>query len=236
MDEQLQGGFINEVVRRGDEVRRTPGERAAFVHDLLTLLADWPGSPDYLGLDEDGRERLSFVDGYVAWERPWKAAITSPGALQSVGRLVREFHELTGGTDLAGDQEVVCHNDLSPKNTVYTADGSEAVAFVDWDIAAPGPRIHDIAFVCWQFATEVSHWQDLLSGYGPADLTGLLPTVLWWQTRAADGIEAGAADGEVAMQRLVELAVPSEIRRARAWVEGHADELQQVADRCTLGS
>ena len=42
--------------------------------------------------------------------------------LAEVARLVRQFHDLTAGTPLAGDQEVVCHNDLSPKNTVYRDD------------------------------------------------------------------------------------------------------------------
>ncbi|MEU4192830.1 phosphotransferase [Kribbella sp. NPDC026611] len=233
MDEKLLGGFINGVVRREDEVRRTAGERAGFVHELLGVLVDWPGSPTYLGLDEDGRERLSFIDGYVPWDRPWKAAITTPEALRSVGRLVREFHDLTAGTALAGDEEVVCHNDLSPKNTVYTPDGTRAIAFIDWDIAAPGPRIHDIAFICWQYATDTSHWQALLSGYGSTDLTALVPTVLWWQTRAADGIEARAADGDTTMQHLVDLDVPADIRRSRAWVEVHADELQRLlGGRC----
>ncbi|MEV4705144.1 phosphotransferase [Actinoplanes sp. NPDC049316] len=53
----------------------------------------------------------------------------------------------------------MCHNDLSPKNTVYR--GGLPVAFIDWDIAAPGRRVHDVAHVCWQFvplgpAVEVS--------------------------------------------------------------------------------
>ncbi|MGY4772563.1 phosphotransferase family protein [Kribbella sp. CWNU-51] len=209
--------------------------RGGFVHDLLRLLEGWGGAPRFLGVDADGRERLSFVDGYVAWERPWKPAVTSAGALHSVGRLVREFHDLTAGTALAGDQEVVCHNDLSPKNTVYTDDGTRAIAFIDWDIAAPGARIHDVAFICWQYADLVSldrvvpQWKALLAGYGPADLTALVPTVLWWQSRAADGIDAQAAAGDPAMRHLRDLGVPADIRRTRAWVEAHADELQEAA-------
>ncbi len=227
---ELPGGFVNTVVRRGDVVLRKPGERAGFVHELLTLLDGWSGSPRFLGV-EDGLEQLSFIDGYVAWERPWKDAVTSAGALRSVGRLVREFHDLTAGTSLAGDQEVVCHNDLSPKNTVYTADGTRAIALIDWDIAAPGQRIHDIAFICWQHAElgdverVIPQWKALLDGYGPADLADLIPTVLWWQSRAADGIDAEAAAGSPAMQHLVDLGVPTEIRQARAWVETHATEL-----------
>ena len=60
--------------------------------------------------------------------------------------------EAGGWVRECGRQEVVCHNDLSPKNTVYSEDGSRAIAFIDWDIAAPGPRIHDLAFICWQYA------------------------------------------------------------------------------------
>jgi thiamine kinase-like enzyme len=230
---ELRGGFVNVVVRQGDAVLRKPGERAEFVHELLRLLEGWSGAPRFLGVDADGRERLTFVDGYVAWERPWKAAVTSGGALRSVGRLVREFHDLTAGTALAGDQEVVCHNDLSPKNTVYTTDGARAIAFIDWDIAAPGARIHDVAFICWQYADlgdlsrVVSQWGALLAGYGPTDTSALIPTILWWQTRAAGGIEKGATTGNPAMRHLQSLGVPQDIRRARQWVSDNSDVLRQ---------
>jgi hypothetical protein len=56
------------------------------------------------------------------------------------------------GTDELG-REVICHNDLAPKNTVYRDSGSglAPAAFIDWDLAAPGERIHDDAHVCWQY-------------------------------------------------------------------------------------
>jgi hypothetical protein len=230
-DMELSGGFVNVVVRRGDAVLRKPGERAEFVHELLRHLDGWEGAPRFLGVD-DGRERLSFIDGYVAWERPWKAAVTSAGALQSVGRLVRELHDLTAGTALAGEHEVVCHNDLSPKNTVYTEDGSRAIAFIDWDIAAPGERIHDLAFICWQYAElgdverVVPQWKALLTGYGPTDTTNLIPTILWWQSRAAAGIDAEAEAGDPAMLRLRDLGVPADIRRLHDWVRDNAAALE----------
>ena len=230
MDEvELQGGFVNVVARRGDVVLREGG--AEFAREVLTELDAWSGAPRFLGVEGDGRERVSFIDGYVAWERPWKPAVTSGETLRSVGRLVREFHDLTAGTALAGDQEVVCHNDLSPKNTVYTNDATRAIAFIDWDLAAPGPRIHDIAFICWQYADlgdldrVIPQWRSLLTGYGPADTTALIPSILRWQTQAANGIEAAANTGDPAMQHLQSLGVPATIRTHHDWIRTNADAL-----------
>ncbi|MGV4986738.1 hypothetical protein ACVB8X_12925 [Streptomyces sp. NRAIS4] len=64
--------------------------------------------------------------------------MSSDESLVAVARLLREFHDLTAGTALAGDHEVVCHNDLSPMNTVYRpVSGSlRPTAFIDWDLAA----------------------------------------------------------------------------------------------------
>jgi hypothetical protein len=236
VEERLQGGFVSVVVRVGDTVRREPGERASYVHQVLEVLWDWPGAPRFLGVDEQGREILSFIDGYVAWAEPRKPEIFAPEALRSVGRLVREFHDLTAGSPPAGDHEVVCHNDLSPKNTVYAEDGSRAIAFIDWDLAAPGPRIHDLAFCCWQYAEfgevdrVVTQWRALLDGYGPADTTDLVDTILWWQNRTADGIESAAATGDPAMTDLLNLGVPAAVRRGRDWVSTHTAVLDSALE------
>jgi hypothetical protein len=64
------------AVRIGDTVRRQPGERAGFVHELLHHFEaqEWLGAPRFLGIDDDGREMLSYVDGYVAWNTPRNSA------------------------------------------------------------------------------------------------------------------------------------------------------------------
>ncbi len=151
----LPGGSVNAVVRVGDTVRRRPDARAGFVHRLLDFFerSGWAGAPRFLGLDGQGREILSYLDGHVAWQPDQPADVTGDASLVRVAELVREFHDLTAGTPLAGGQEVVCHNDLAPGNTVYAARGGglRPVAFIDWDLAAPGRRIHDVAHVCWQY-------------------------------------------------------------------------------------
>ena len=75
----------------------------------------------------------------MAWERVQPPDVYSEASLVRVAQLVREFHGFTSGTDLAGRADVVCHYDLSPKNTVYRDIGSglRPVAFIDWDLAAP---------------------------------------------------------------------------------------------------
>ncbi|MDG9715442.1 aminoglycoside phosphotransferase family protein [Streptomyces sp. DH24] len=197
----LPGGFVHAVVRVGDTVRRPASARTKFVGELLRLLeaAGWNGAPRYLGTDDQGREVLSHLDGHVAWEPRQPAAVSSDESLVAVARLVREFHDLTAGTALAGDQEVVCHNDLSPRNTVYRPAGGELrpVAFIDWDLAAPGKRIHDVAHVCWQYlglgpaVTDIGNtarrMRLIADGYGLEDRSRLVPTILWWQDRCVGG-------------------------------------------------
>jgi hypothetical protein len=240
MDEQpLPGGFVTAVVRVGDTVRRDPPPGAPFVRALLDLFErrGWEGAPRFLGTDERGREVLSYIDGHVAWEPDQPAEVSSAASLAQVARLVRQFHDLTAGTPLAGGQEVVCHNDLSPKNTVYrdTGAGLRPVAFLDWDIAAPGARIHDIAFVCWQYldlgisSTDVAlagHGMRLIcDAYGLANRGDLIDTIVWWQDRCWRGIEAQAAAGDPAMIRLRDRGVTGSVREAERWVADNSTEL-----------
>jgi phosphotransferase family enzyme len=230
----LPGGFIAAPVRIGDTVRRPPGPRAGFTHALLRHFqrVGWPGAPRLLGIDERGREILSYVDGEVPWREPPRTGAAA------AARLLRECHDLTEGTDLAGDQEVVCHNDISPRNTVYrqVAGQWRPVVFLDWDIAAPGRRVHDLAHLCWQFlpldprATDVAgtaaRLRTVADAYGAADRSELVATVLWWQDRCWRGIEAQAADGDPNMVRLRDTGAAESVRAAHGWVMRHRATLE----------
>lgn len=236
----LPGGFVNRVVRVGDTVRRSVGGRAEFVHRLLGHFEQhgWAGAPRFLGVDEQGREVLSFVEGYVAWQSPTDR-VSSTESLVRVARIVCQFHDLTAGTPLAGDQEVVCHNDLSPKNTVYRNEDGDLllpIAFLDWDIAAPGARIHDVAHMCWQYLDLGPRVDDLAAtshrlrmmcdAYGAVNHCRVVETILWWQDRCWRGIEAGAAAGDAAMTRLRDSGAARSVRAAYEWVVKHRAELE----------
>jgi aminoglycoside phosphotransferase (APT) family kinase protein len=44
---------------------------------------------------------------------------------------------------------VVCHNDLSPCNFVFQE--GKPIAIIDFDAAAPGPRLHDFGYAAWMW-------------------------------------------------------------------------------------
>ncbi|MEU9345964.1 phosphotransferase [Streptomyces sp. NPDC048278] len=236
-ESSLPGGFVNAVVRVGDTVRRPASARTKFVGELLRLLeaGGWRGAPRYLGMDDEGRDVLGYLHGHVAWEARQPASVSSDESLVTVARLVREFHDLTAGTPLAGDEEVVCHNDLAPRNTVYQLSGGELrpTAFIDWDLAAPGARIHDVAHVCWQYldlgpsVTDVEEaarrMRLIADSYGLPDRQPLVSTILWWQDRCRRGIEAQADAGDVAMARLRDAGAVRQVRAAHRWVSDHRE-------------
>jgi hypothetical protein len=231
-EEPLLGGAVNVVVRVGDTVRRTPPENAGFVHRLLQHFAavGWDGAPRFLGSDTAGRETLSYIPGHVDWDRA-RAKPLGDESLRQAARLTRAFHDLTAGTALAGADEVVCHNDLSPRNTVYRSaeEPRDPFAFIDWDLAAPGRRIHDVAHLGWQFVElGPTHPDKAVAARGLrviADAYGLGPerrelieTILWWQDRCWRGIEAKALAGEAAMIALRDRGAVSDIRAGFDWV------------------
>ena len=154
---ELPGGASGlRVVRVGDTVRRPLHENAPFVHALLRHFeaVGFEGAPRFLGIDEEGREILSYVEGRVypgPDEVDDPVVILSDEHLVSAGRLIRRFHDATAGTALAGAAEVVCHPDLGQHNIVFM--GNDAKAIIDWDEdVAPGPRILDFAHAVWCLA------------------------------------------------------------------------------------
>lgn len=146
---------LTEVERVGDTIRRSTGPWTPAVHALLSHLetVGFEAAPRVLGIDERGREILTFAEG--------EGTTWSDEELVGVGRLVRRYHDAAEsftpqpdahwqallGTPCA--HEVLCHNDLSPWNTVYR--GGTPVMLIDWDLAAPAPRLWDIAWAVYRY-------------------------------------------------------------------------------------
>ncbi|WP_375423828.1 aminoglycoside phosphotransferase family protein [uncultured Friedmanniella sp.] len=161
-DEQevpLSGGNMSEVVRRGQTVHRTAGPWTSTIHRLLDHLATagigWLPRP--LGLDDRGREVLTYLPGTVpAYPMPpwvWSAEVLTEAA----GRLAL-LHHATARFDLSeavwqlparSPVEVVCLNDVAPYNMVFD-DDHRLSGFIDVDTASPGPRVWDLAYLAYR--------------------------------------------------------------------------------------
>lgn len=180
-EQQLDGGIANagQVVRVGDHVLRPATAHARSVHALLRAVraAGFDGVPAPVGIDDDGRERLEFVVGdvplvpYPDWSR-------SDRALASVARLLRRLHDaardfdpdgLTWNPALADPAggSLVVHNDVEPANVVFRA--GRAVAFLDFEFAAPGRRVYDLAQLARHWVPVDSEVDRRRMGWLPTD-------------------------------------------------------------------
>lgn len=66
-EEVLKGGNVNHIVRMANTVRRPLGYWSPNVHELLKHLEQqgYEGAPKFLGIDDSGREILTFIPGEV---------------------------------------------------------------------------------------------------------------------------------------------------------------------------
>jgi len=161
-EELLHGGVANAgaVIRHGDHVVRPSNPHTATIHAFLNALAEagFDGASKPVGIDPDGRERLVFIAGDVPIP-PYPSWAQADTALGSVAALLRRYHDaanVVGVRDgwvwsdemhdpdaLAGDELVICHNDVCLENVVFR-DGI-AVGLLDFDYAAPGRPLYDLA-------------------------------------------------------------------------------------------
>ena len=99
--EPLEGGITNagRVVRVGPHVLRPAGPHSGSVHAFLRAVrqAGFEGASFPVGVDEDGRERLVFVEGDVPVP-PYPGWSQSDTALASVARLLRGLHDAAGAS------------------------------------------------------------------------------------------------------------------------------------------
>lgn len=158
VDEQLlDGGITNAgtVVRIGPHVLRPSSPHTGSIHAFLRAVsqAGFKGAPQPVGVDDDGRERLVFIDGDVPLT-PYPDWSQSDAALASMARLLRGLHDAARGFDPRGHTwndaladpaggVLVCHNDVEPSNIVFR-DGI-AIVLLDFEFAAPGRPVYDLA-------------------------------------------------------------------------------------------
>ncbi|KGP91814.1 aminoglycoside phosphotransferase [Pontibacillus chungwhensis BH030062] len=157
-EEELTGGNVTMVYRSGDSVRREIKSGSKRIHDLLLHLEkkNFKAAPEFLGINEEGREVLSYIDG-VAGNYPLKKYMWSNEALKDIAKMLRRYHDSVSDFPITNDWEpidntpnkfeVVCHNDFAIYNIIFNHE--KPVGIIDFDLAAPGPRLWDIAYTLY---------------------------------------------------------------------------------------
>lgn len=253
-EQRLDGGNAGGAVRVGDTVRRVAGPWTPAVHALLAHLADrdFAGSPRPLGLDERGREVLTFLPGEtVGSTLPWPGWTHDAGTLVQVARWLRGYHNAVADFvppagarwRMAGDWApglVIGHNDAAPYNAVWR-DGRLA-GFIDWDFAGPVSPGWDLAYAAFSwvplhtsrvvaregftdFAARPDRLRLFLDSYGWAGPVARFLDVVRDRIRAhVAGLHSLAAAGDPLFARLISLGAADDLETALA-------ELGQVGKR-----
>nr|WP_243725450.1 aminoglycoside phosphotransferase family protein [Actinomadura rubrisoli] len=175
-------------MRIGETVRRPVRPFTLTVQAYLAHLhqAGFSAAPQPLGIDQQGREVLSFVPGEVPRE-PLPAETSGEDVLIALARLIRRLHQAAQGwtppadaiwgalpgadtvhvPPVDGEAELVSHRDYCPGNVVF-CDGLPT-ALIDFDLAKPTTRVYDIANALYWWA-PLLHPADRSPAFADADI------------------------------------------------------------------
>ncbi|WP_329564603.1 phosphotransferase (plasmid) [Streptomyces uncialis] len=235
--EALVGGMVNAgaIFRRGALVERPAPRNVRALHTYLLALKEhgFDAAPTPVGFTEDGREQLTFIPGDVALP-PFPDWAMTKTALESVGNLLRRLHETSAAVavdtharwpgDLADPEggAMLCHNDVCPENVVFR-DG-RAAALIDFDLAAPGRPL-------WDVAMTARYWVPLVD---PSSAATVYPSGLDAPTRLRILADSYGLSPQDRAELLGVIEQATEVCRAfvaRRVADGDPVYLQALAER-----
>ena len=231
----LLGGDVTEgVVRVGGTVRRPVGDHSPRVHEVLRHLESvgFEGAPRFLGLDDRGREVLTFVEGEVAG-RPWPSWVGDDDRAVSVAHLLRRLDDALAPLGVG-------HLDVTPENTVFR-DG-RAFALIDFDLVREATPVEEVTnLLLWWGAwlpvddrdpvqrdiDAAARGRLLVDAYGLDDLqrSQVLPVAIAGAERTWHRMKDRAERLGGGWARMWDAGVGDQIRRRHAWLLEHREEL-----------
>ncbi|MFE1794310.1 phosphotransferase [Streptomyces sp. NPDC059525] len=250
-------GSVTTVRRVGETIRRPAGAWTPAVHALLAHLesAGLTRAPRALGTD-GGDEVVSLLHGEPAYS-PWPSVLRSTAGVRELGTWLREYHEAVRDFRPPADarwwgQEdeewrpglIVRHGDLGPWNSIWH--GDRLAGFIDWDFAAPGHALDDLAQLAW-YAVPLrpaekqrresitgdhalrSRLDALCAAYGarPAAVLDALDAV---QSREAARIERLGGRGQEPWATFLARGDAEEMRAERSWLRSNRTLLLGTPD------
>lgn len=227
-------GQSGGVERVGRQVRRPVGPWTPAVHEFLGYLFEQGlrGIPQVHGIEGD-REILTYVGGRGV---PMDEVVRDEVLVEAVTWL-RDFHDIAEGfrpdghrrwrqsDGELGPDQIVCHNDPGTYNWII--EGGHFVAMIDWDMAGPGHRLDDLAFLAWtalpldrEADDALRRLELLVDAYGEYGPLTVLEAVGTRMAMACDRIAAGQERGDPAMINLARAGEPQRTRdRVSAFLE-----------------
>ncbi|MFJ8164283.1 phosphotransferase [Streptomyces sp. NPDC096136] len=237
-------GSVTTVRRVGETIRRPAGAWTPAVHALLDHLesAGFTRAPRALGTD-GADEVVSLLHGEPAFS-PWPPALRSTAGLRELGTWLREYHAAVRGFRPPADarwraQEeqwrpgmTIRHGDLGPWNSIWN--GDRLAGFIDWDFAAPGHALDDLAQLAWYAVPLRPDRQQhragitgdgvlrdrldaLCTAYG-ARPAAVLDALDGLQAREAERIERLGGRGEEPWAAFLARGDAAEMKAERAWL------------------
>lgn len=236
--EELKGGESTaSVLKIGGTVHRTLNANSEKVHTVLQVLeeANVTFVPRFLGIDEHNREILTYLEGRT----PDAHYDWTTDRLITVVKMLRIFHDATVGMDLLHTEEVMCHRDLAPWNTIIFDD--EPIGFIDFDGVEPGKRAEDLGYMLWTFlklgSNRISSSEQieriflLCSEYGYYKAEELVKCIISEQERILQYRKSVAENTEDPQIQSYSLTKVEQIQKEIIWVKENTQNIIRRFER-----
>jgi Ser/Thr protein kinase RdoA (MazF antagonist) len=207
-------------------------------------------APAPLGLDEAGREIVSWLPGRAAnW--PWPPALLATDGARAIGALLRAYHAAVAdfvpptppvwrhGPQPIGPGEIALHGDFLPHNLIWSP--HELTGVIDFELARPGAPLEDAGYavvVAAQLRPDAAtrppgfdtppdrraRLAAFAEGYG-LDRAALVEAALKAQREAIDRTARLAAAGLQPWVTFRDRGLAATMRAELAWTETNAGRL-----------
>lgn len=255
METHFTNGNMADVVRVGDSVRKSKGTWWQATRQVLDHLdaRDFPWSPRYIR-DSENEVILSYIDGHTIPANLEMAQ--DPALLAMVAKCTRQFHDTVEGFRLTNNtgtvvwphqpsgDSILCHNDLSPWNTVVL--NGKFAGFIDWDLVSYGSREWELAWMCWRWAPlyptgERTHFTveeqadrclQLITAYGSdcLDLHAFVDLIAIRMKSAVDVVEILGAQGVPGFDRILATGMHLSGIDDYHWLMKHAETFRTALE------